>query len=162
MCDGSEQSKTKSQVEAEADKTYNITMAPKVHGGIIAVLSPAGTPASECVACLRGDVQVTLNGIPAILQKLHGIGPTAVVTFKEKSSDQGRDRIVLSSGKDVPLATFANYGIAMFVGVQETPDDKAARTVGSVITDALAGAKAVVEDDTDDETGGRTKRLEDA
>jgi hypothetical protein len=146
MCDGSKEAGTKRQVDAETDKTYDITMAPKVYGGYIAVLSPAGTPASECVACLRGDCQVTLNGVPAILQRLHGIGPTAVVTFKEKSFEQGRDRIVLDSGKDVPLATFANFGVTMFVGVQARQRDTG-KAVDDLKAKALSGAKTPVLED---------------
>ncbi len=95
--------------------TYGIGISD--HG--LPALHPVAVSAKECIACVPDGKVLTLSNVPVGLQKKHGIGPIATVTFVD-TGDNAADMLKIAGAKLVPLAQFAGKGIRAYVGV--SPD----------------------------------------
>jgi hypothetical protein len=104
--------------QESAKRGQNLTVSVSTHG--LAAFHPEGKKVADCVTCVKDGTTLTLNGISPELQREHGLGQYAVVTFVDKGHNL-QDMIRLSDGREIDLMAFANKRVRAYVGVLESP-----------------------------------------
>ncbi len=101
-------------VRAQEGETYGIQQTS--HG--IAGFVPKGMTAAGCVACLKGEREITLIDIPRHLQRQYGIGQAALATFKESIGHRQDITVLDDDAKtEVPLDRF--IGAKAYIGIMD-------------------------------------------
>lgn len=129
MCKSSRTAKK--TVDVKKGETYGVGVASDGY----ASLHPPGETAMSCVACVKDGTTMTLENIPARIQKAYGIGSTAVVMFGQ-TAEGSHDRMVTESGRPIGLDVFVDSGVTVYIGVKHDT----AQIVANIEQAALAGA----------------------
>ena len=99
----------------DARKGALYTVGKSSHG--LGAFHPAGTPATDSVACVKDDTMLTLSEIPGHLRAQYDLARTEVARFID-TGDNAHDLLEFKNGKQVKLIEFADMDVVALIGVE--------------------------------------------